>query len=113
MRKNPELKPLRQSIVVYNLILATPALALVPDCNGFAVPLDQSVTWRRGTCYTGNSRSSIMIYHRLGIHPWSSLTDGGLYGNVAYNDCGELSVTIKIQLLAVLPANYIPEFVID
>ena len=48
MRKNPELEPLRQSVVVYNLVLATPATALVPNCNSFAVPLDQSVTWRGG-----------------------------------------------------------------
>ena len=67
MRKNPEVEPLRQSVVVYNLVLATPATALVPNCNSFAVPLDQSVMWRGGTCYMGNSRSS--IYHRPGIHP--------------------------------------------
>ena len=67
MRKNPELEPLRQSVVVYNLVLASPATALVPNCNSFAVPLDQSVTWRGGTCYVGNIRSS--IYHRPGIHP--------------------------------------------
>ena len=67
MRKNPELEPLRQSVVVYNLVLATPATALVPNFNSFAVPLDQSVTWRGGTCYMGNIQSS--IYHRPGIHP--------------------------------------------
>ena len=48
MRKNPELEPLRQSVVVYNLVLATPPTALVTNCNSFAVPLDQSATWRGG-----------------------------------------------------------------
>ena len=48
MRKNPELEPLRQSAVVYNLVLATPATALVPNSNSFAVPLDLSVTWMGG-----------------------------------------------------------------
>ena len=48
MSKNPELEPLKQSVVVYNLVLATPATALVPNCNSFAIPLDQSVTWRGG-----------------------------------------------------------------
>ena len=67
MRKNPELEPLSQSVVVHNLVLATPATALVPNRNSFAVPLDQSVTWRGGTCYMGNSQSS--TYHRPGIHP--------------------------------------------
>ena len=42
-----------QSVVVYNLVLATPATALVPNCNGFAVPLDQSVTWRGGDVLHG------------------------------------------------------------
>ena len=54
-------------LLSYNIVLATHATALVPNCNSFAVPLDQSVTWRRGTCYMGNSQSS--IYHRPGIHP--------------------------------------------
>ena len=31
-----------------HLVLATPATALVPNCNSFAVPLDQPVTWRGG-----------------------------------------------------------------
>ena len=53
MRENPELEPLRQSVVVYNLVLATPATALVPNCNSFAVPLDQSVTWRGGDVLHG------------------------------------------------------------
>ena len=61
------MEPLRQAVVVYNLVLATPATTLVPNCNSFTAPLDQSVTWRGGTCYMGNSRSS--IYHRPGIHP--------------------------------------------
>ena len=33
-----------KSVVVYNLVLATPATALVPNCNSFSVPLDQSVS---------------------------------------------------------------------
>ena len=53
MRKNPELEPLRQSVVVYNLVLATPVTALVPNCNSFAVTLDQSVTWRGGDVIHG------------------------------------------------------------
>ena len=44
MRKNPELEPLRQSVVVYNLVLETSATALVPNCNNIADPLDQLVT---------------------------------------------------------------------
>ena len=67
MRKNPELEPLSQFVVVHNLVLVTAAAALVPNRNSFAVPLDQSVTWRGGTCYMGNSQSS--TYHRPGIHP--------------------------------------------
>ena len=46
--KNPELEPLRQFVVVYNLVLATPATALVPNSNSIVVPLDSSVTWRGG-----------------------------------------------------------------
>ena len=53
MRKDPELEPLRQSVVVYNLVLATPAAALMPNCNSFAVPLDQSVAWRGGDVLHG------------------------------------------------------------
>ena len=34
--------------VVLNLILATPATSQVPNCNGPTVPLDLSLTWRRG-----------------------------------------------------------------
>ena len=67
MGENPELEPLRQSVVVHNLLLVTPATALVPNRNSFAVPLDQSVTWRWWMCYMGNSQSS--AYHRPGIHP--------------------------------------------
>ena len=67
MRKNPELEPLSQIVVVHILVLATPATALVPNRNSFAAPLDQSVTWRGGTCYMGNSQSS--TYHRPGMHP--------------------------------------------
>ena len=36
----------RQFVVVLNLILTTPATLLVPTCNGPAVPLDLSPTWR-------------------------------------------------------------------
>ena len=43
-----KLKSLRQFVVVLNLILATPATSLVPDCNGPAVPLDPTPTWRGG-----------------------------------------------------------------
>ena len=46
MRKNPELEPLSQFVVVTNLVLETPATALVSNRNSFAVPLDQSVAWR-------------------------------------------------------------------
>ena len=42
------------------------ATALVPNRNSFAVSLDQSVTWRGGTCYMGNSQSS--TYHRPDRH---------------------------------------------
>ena len=47
LRKHSELDPLglRQFVVVYNLVLATPATALVPNRNSFAV---QSVTWKGG-----------------------------------------------------------------
>ena len=45
-RKNPELESLRQFVAVLNLILATPATLLVPNCKGPAVPLDPSPTWR-------------------------------------------------------------------
>ena len=48
MRENPKLEPIRQSVVVYNLVLTTSATALVPNCNIIAVPLDQSVTRRGG-----------------------------------------------------------------
>ena len=44
--KNPELESLRQFVVVLDLILATPATSLVSICNGPAVPLDPSPTWR-------------------------------------------------------------------
>ena len=67
LEENPELEPLRQSVVVYNLILATPATALVPNSNSFAVPLDQPVTRRGGTCYMGNnlwSNKGNQILHR-------------------------------------------------
>ena len=67
MRKNPELDPLSESVVVHNLVLATAATTLVPNRNSFAGHLDQSVIWREGTCYMGNSQSS--TYHRPGIHP--------------------------------------------
>ena len=46
--KNPELESISQFVVVLNLILATPAMSLVPNCNGLAVPLDPSPTWRGG-----------------------------------------------------------------
>ena len=57
-------EPLRQFDVAYNFVLAAPATALVPNCNSLAVPLDPSATWRGGTCYMGNSLSSIS--HRPG-----------------------------------------------
>ena len=44
--KNPDFESLRQFVVVLNLILATPATSLVPNCSGPAVPLDPSSTWR-------------------------------------------------------------------
>ena len=43
-----ELESLRQFVVVLNLILATPSTSLVPNCNGPAVSLDPSPTWRGG-----------------------------------------------------------------
>jgi len=46
-RMSLELEPFRQFAVVYNFDLATSATALVPNCNGPAVPLDLSAT-RRG-----------------------------------------------------------------
>ena len=45
---NLELESLRQFVVVLNLILATPATSLVPNCNCPALPLDPSPTWRGG-----------------------------------------------------------------
>ena len=42
------MESLRQFVVVLNFILAIPAKSLVPNCNGPAVPLDQSPTWRGG-----------------------------------------------------------------
>ena len=48
LEENPELESLRQFVVVLNLILATPAMLLVPNCNGPAVHLDPSPTWRGG-----------------------------------------------------------------
>ena len=42
------MESLRQFVVVLNLILATPATTLVPNCKGPAVPLDPSPTWRGG-----------------------------------------------------------------
>ena len=44
MRKNPELEHLSQLLSTTSRVLATPAAALVPNCNSFAVPLDQSVS---------------------------------------------------------------------
>ena len=48
LRENPELQSIRQFVVVLNPILATPATSLVLNCNGPAVPLDPSPTWRCG-----------------------------------------------------------------
>ena len=45
---NPELESLRQLVVVYNIVLATPATALMPNRNSPAAPLDLSVSWRGG-----------------------------------------------------------------
>ena len=42
-------------------------MALVPNCSDPVVPLVSPVTWRGGTCYMGNSSSSIS--HRPGLHP--------------------------------------------
>ena len=42
------MESLRQFVVVLNLILATPATSLVPNCNSLAVPLDPSSTWWGG-----------------------------------------------------------------
>ena len=62
-RRNPELEFLRQFVVVLNLILATPATSLVPNCNGPAVPLDPSPTWRgRRACCMGNSTSCLALW---------------------------------------------------
>ena len=61
------MESLRQFVVVYNAVLATPAAALVPNRSSSAVPLDPSATWRGGTRYMGNSLSS--INHCPGLHP--------------------------------------------
>ena len=71
LRIGTNLKPVsrKQSIVVINLALATPATSLAPNRIGAAFPLDSLTTWRGvgGTCYMGNSRSSIAPCP--GLHP--------------------------------------------
>ena len=42
LEEQSELESLKQFVVVFKLILATPATSLVPNCNGPAVPLDPS-----------------------------------------------------------------------
>ena len=42
------MESLRQFVVVLNLILAIPTTSVVPNCNGPAVRLDPSPTWRGG-----------------------------------------------------------------
>jgi len=59
--------PLRQSVVDFNFVLAALVTALVPNCNGLAVPLDPSMTWRGGPCSMGNMPFSIP--HCPGSHP--------------------------------------------
>jgi len=59
--------PLGQSVVDFNFVLAAPATALVPNCNGLAVPLNPSATWRGGICCMGNMPFSTS--HCPGLHP--------------------------------------------
>ena len=57
-RTNTELESLRQFDVVLNLTVATPATSLVPNCNGPAVPLDPSPTWRGGRVGEGGEHTA-------------------------------------------------------
>ena len=40
LRRNPELESLRQFIADFSIVLATPAMVLVPHCMGSCLPLD-------------------------------------------------------------------------
>ena len=65
LRKNPELESIRQFVIVLNLILATPATSLVPNCNGPAVPLDPSLMWRGGGMLHGQQPAPHITLPRL------------------------------------------------
>ena len=53
------------TIVVYNLVLAAPPTALVPNCNDTAVPLDLSATWRGGDMLHGQQHVLQITLPRL------------------------------------------------
>ena len=63
---------MRQFVVVLNIILATPATSLVPNCNDPAVPLDPSPTWRGG--HAAWATACHPTLHCPGLHPFNSLT---------------------------------------
>lgn len=74
-----------QFVIDFSLILAATAMALMPNFNGAAVPLDPSVTWGEGTCCMGNilsfiqsCPSLILLYRWVGSDPGSLMTGGGL-----------------------------------
>ena len=46
--KRCELESLRQSTVVFDIILAAHAMPLVPDYSCPVIPLDPSASWRGG-----------------------------------------------------------------